>query len=243
MRMRPLVLLLATALAVNAAGGVAYEYTTVIQSDRFADESASGRVWVEGNSYRAEVKRGDGSRHAVISRDGDRTATIVNLQTQTARPRQRPGKIRSSSLFVWPTGQAELQGVPDVQYRNGGPSRVAGRDVTKHLIEAKFSAASANGIGGTYEVVARIWTSDRLPKLPMKSPLRTGFAEVDRQLDEAAEKIKGMVLRHELEITRTLDGGPPQTEMTITTVTKVRELDVPEETFAVTATPVIPASR
>jgi hypothetical protein len=240
MLMRATQLLLVTAFAVNAAAGVAYEYTTTIQSDRYDDEQASGRVWVEGDSYRAEVKRGDGSRMAIVSRDGDRTATIINLQTQTAKPRVRPGQTRSSSLFLWPTGRAELQGAPEVQYRNGGPSRIAGQPVRKHLLEAKFSAASANGVAGTYAVVARIWTSDRLPALPMKSPLRTGFPEVDRQLDEAAAKLKGMVLRHELEITRTLDGGPPQVEKTITTVTNLRLVDLPEETFALTATPVIP---
>lgn len=243
MRMRPIQLLLVTAFAVNAAAGVAYEYTTIIQSDRFAEERATGRVWVEGDSYRAEVKRGDGSRHAIISRDGDRTATIVNLQTQTAKARVRPGEVRSSSLFLWPAGRAELQGVPNVQYRDGGRSRVAGEPARKHLIEAKFGAASANGVGGTYEIVARIWTSDRLPALPMKSTLRTGYAEVDRQLEAAAANVKGMVLRHELEITRTLDGGPAQSERTLTTITNLRRLDVPEETFAVSATPTIPAAR
>lgn len=241
--MRPTLLLLATAVAVNAAAGVAYDYTTIIESDRFAEEKASGRVWVEGDSYRAEVQRGDGSRHAVISRDGDRTATIINLQTQTAKPRVRPGQVRSSSLFLWPTGKAELQGVPNVQYRDGGPSRIAGKRVRKHLLEAKFGAGSANGIAGTYEVIARIWTCDELPALPMKSPLRTGYAEVDRQLDEAAAHVKGMVLRHELEITRTLDGGPPQVERTLTTVTNLRVLDLPEETFALTATPFIPSGQ
>ena len=52
-----------------------------------------------------------------------------------------------------------------------------------------------------------------------------------------------MVLRHELEITRTLDGGPPQVERTLTTITNLRVLDLPEETFAVTATPIIPSGQ
>ncbi len=243
MSMRPVLFLLATAFAVNATAGVAYEYTTVIQSDRYAEERATGRVWVEGESYRAEVQRGDGSRHAIVSRDGDRTATIINLQTQTARPRVRPGgDTRSSSLFLWPGGRAELQGVPNVKYRDGGKSRVAGEPARKHLIEARFGAGSANGVGGTYEIIARIWTSDRLPPLPMKSPLRTGYAEVDRQLEEAAARVKGMVLRHELEITRTLDGGPAQTERTLTTITNLKRLDLPPETFAITATVVNPSS-
>jgi hypothetical protein len=236
MRMRTALLLLVAAVAVHASAGVAYDYTTVIQSERYAEERATGRVWVEGNSYRAEIQRGDGSRQAIISRDGDKTATVINLKTQAARARVRPGgDVRSSSLFLWPAGRAELQGVPNVQYRDGGPSRVAGEPATKHLIEAKFGAGSANGVGGTYEIIARIWTSDKLPPLPMKSPLRTGYPEVDRQLDQAAENVKGMVLRHELEITRTLDGGPPQSEKTITTITKLERVDLPPETFAAPA--------
>lgn len=233
--MRTALLLLLTAIALDATAGVAYEYVTTIQSDRFADERVTGKVWVEGDSYRAEVRRADGSRQAIVSRDRDRTATVINLQTHAATARVRAGgEIRSSSLFLWPAGRAELQGQPNIQYRDGGKARIAGEPARKHLIEAKFGAGSTL-VGGTYEVVARIWTSTDLPALPMKSPIRTGFPEVDRQLDEAARHVEGMVLRHELEITRTLDGGPPQIEKTMTSITRLERLNVPPEVFAVTA--------
>jgi hypothetical protein len=233
--MRSALLLLAAMAAVHAHAGVTYDYVTTIESDRFAAEHVSGKVWVEGDSYRAEVARADGSRLAVISRDGDHTATVVNLRTQSAQPRQRPGgDVRSSSLFLWPAGKAELQGVPNIQYRNGGKTRVAGEPATKHLIEARFGAGSP-AVGGTYEVIARIWTSNTLPALPMKTPIRTGYPEVDRQLDDAIANVRGMVLRHELEITRTLDGGPAQKERTLTTITKLERMEIPPLLFALPA--------
>jgi hypothetical protein len=232
--MRPLLLSLAAfAVAVNAAAGVAYEYETSIQASRFS-EKASGRVWVEGESYRADVTGPDGSHRAIISRDGDQSAVVIDFKKSEIADRVRvTGGVRSSALFLFPGDRPLLHGKPDVRYRRGATATIAGVPATEHVIEATFRAKSKDGlVGGTFNVIARIWTNEELPPLPMKRPLRSGYARVDEQLDEVAKNVRGMVLRHDLEVTRTLDGGPPQSERTSTVVTRVEQMAVGDEIFS-----------
>ncbi|MDQ3280581.1 MAG: hypothetical protein M3Q69_04135 [Acidobacteriota bacterium] len=229
----------ALAFSFHASAGVVYDFRTTVESERFS-ENASGRVWVEGDSYRAEVTRADGKRLAVISRDADRTATILDLQSHTAKPRVRvSGPVLSSSIFHFPIGRASVFGIPIVTYRRDGRTTIARERAVVHVIEARFAVVSDRGqVGGTYNVIARIATSENLPSLPMKTPIRTGYASVDEQLAKAADNLRGMVLRHELEIRRALDGGPTQIERTTTVVTKLQRAEIPATQFAVTVTPV-----
>jgi hypothetical protein len=232
--MRPLLLALAvTAFAVHATAGVAYDYVTDVEASRYS-ETMTGRVWVEGESYRAEITGADGTKRGVISRDGDESAVIIDFKKQEVTDRVRlTGGVRSSALFLFPADHALLQGTPNVRYRRGATAIIAGESATEHVIEATFRARTKDGlVGGTYNVVAHIWASEELPPLPMKRPLRSGYARVDAELDEAAKNVRGMVLRHDLEITRTLDGGPPQSERTSTRVTRVERMDVDPEIFS-----------
>lgn len=219
-------------MAANAFAGVGYEFVTNIETPRF-NETATGRVWFEGEKYRAEVTRPDGRRHGVLSTDGDRSAMFYDLETRKWEPRMRvAGEVRTSAIFLFPTSRANLQGTPVVTYRRGDELSIAGERATQHIVEASFIVANKDGVSGTYTLTARIATSDELPPLPMKTPLRTGYARVDNELDAAMKNIKGMVLKHELEITRTLDGGPPQTERTVTTITKLERMEIPDIVFA-----------
>jgi hypothetical protein len=227
--------LAAVLFAVNASAGVAYEYETKVEAPRFSEKSV-GRVWVEGESYRAEVTRPDGSRLAMISRDGDASALVVDFNKSTVTERARVnGDVRSSALFLFPGGRGMLEGVPDVQYRRGATVTIAGESATEHIIEAKFRATTPDKlVGGTFTITARIWTNEELPPLPIKRPLRSGYLRTDQLLDEAAKNVTGMVLRHELEVTRTLDGGPTQIETTSTVVTRVERMQVAAEIFTPT---------
>lgn len=231
--MRPLLLgFTAFAFAVNAAAGVSYDYVTNIQAPRFS-EKTSGRVWVEGESYRADVIAPDGTHRAIISRDGDQSAVVIDFKKPEIKDRVRvTGGIRSSSLFLFPGDRPLLHGKPEVRYRRGATATIAGEAAIEHVIEATFRARTKDGlVGGTFNVVARIWTNEELPPLPIKRPLRSGYAQVDEQLDEAAKNVRGMVLRHDLEVTRTLDGGSPQSERTSTVVTRLERIDIAADVF------------
>lgn len=220
------------AMAANAFAGVGYEFVTNIETSRFT-EKATGRVWFQGEKYRAEVTRPDGTRHGVLSTDGDRSAMFYDLETRKWVPRMRvSGEVRTSSIFVFPVSRARLKGTPRVTYRRGEETSVAGEPATEHVVEANFTVAGQGGVEGTYTLTARIATSSELPPLPMKTPLRTGYPRVDQELDAVMKKVQGMVLKHELEITRTLEGGPPQTERTVTTITKLERMEIPDVVFA-----------
>lgn len=228
---RSLSLLAAIAFASSAAAGVAYEFVSQTETPRY-NEKSTGQVWVEGDSYRAEVTRADGSRVAVISTDADVSAKVVDFGKNVIADRQRVnGDIRSSAMFLFPGSRAAIVGKPKVNYRRGAATIIAAEAATEHVIQATFDAKTKDDIRATYQFTARIWTSNELPALPMKSRLRTGYAVVDAKVAEAEQNVTGMVLRHDLEVTRTIEGGIPTTERTSTVVTKLERVQVEPERF------------
>lgn len=223
-------------LALPASAGIVYDFTTTVETSRLS-ESVTGRVWTEGEAYRAELRRG-GKTHIVISRDADKTVTYVDPEKQTWQNRSRAfgSDVRSSSLFSWPVSGAKLSSLPQIAHRRGAETDVAGLKAVPHTIDVRFNVASDHEVKGTYHVTARIWVVEDLPPLPMRSELRTGYAAVDTRIKPLMEQVKGMIVRHELEVTRTLEGGPPQTERTVTRVTNLAQQPVELTLFEVPET-------
>jgi hypothetical protein len=223
-------------VTLPASAGVVYDFTTTFETSRLR-ESVNGRVWTEGEAYRAELQRG-GKTHIVISRDGDRTVTYVDPEKQTWQNRSRAfgGDVRSSSLFSWPVSGARVSGLPQIAHRRDAETDVAGLKAVPHTIDVRFNVRSDHDVKGSYHVTARIWVVESLPPLPMRSELRTGYPPVDTRIRPVMEEVKGMIVRHELEVTRTLEGGPPQTERTATRVTNLAQQPVELTVFEVPET-------
>jgi hypothetical protein len=218
-------------LALPLHAGVIYDFTTHLEAPR-SKEEVTGKVWIDGDAFRAEVTRG-GAVTIVISKDADRTAVIIDPQKEIWANRSRVrGDVRSAALFLWPTPDAKVSGKPRIEYRRGESLAIANHQATAHIIECAFSVSS-DDVRGTYVVTERIWTSDDLPPLPMDRALRTGYASVDRELRKLDANITGMVLRHELEVVRTLEGGPSQVERAITIVNTVAVADITASQFNV----------
>jgi hypothetical protein len=239
--MRATVLLLlaigiATSTGAPLSAGVVYDFRTTMRTSRFED-GLTGRVWVDGDRYRAEITRPEGKKQIVISRDRDRNASFVDPEKKTWSNRVRIGTdVRSAALFRWPIGRPEVKGRPKVQYHASGAEPIAGHAAVEHRIETRFVAESSvdgTPVRGTFRLLARIWTAPDLPELPMETALRTGFPQIDEQLDRIAANVRGMVLRHELEVTRTLEGGPEQIEAVSTVVTTLEQTAIPETQFDV----------
>ena len=226
-------------LAAPLSAGLVYDFLTTIEAPRNTTQ-IRGRVWIDGQSYRAQLAP-DPTRSVdvVISTDADRTAIFLDLDKQTWVERVRVNNdVRSSSLFRWPMPGARLNGTPTVTHHTEAGGVVAGQRATLHVVTARFDVQSqmdGQPVGGTIEATANIWIADALPSLPMDRQLRTGYVAVDRQLQTIFESMHGMIVRHELEVTRTLDGGPPQTELTKTVVANVRNISVPAVQFEVPA--------
>jgi hypothetical protein len=222
-----------------ASAGVVYDFVTTIEAPRNATR-ITGRVWIDGRSYRAELAP-DPTRtiDVVISTDADRTAMFIDVDKRTWSERVRVNTdVRSSSLFRWPISEPRLRGTPAVAHRTEPGGEVAGQRATLHVVTARFEVESTlegQPVGGTIETTARIWIAGDVPSLPMDRQLRTGYPEVDRKLEPIFESMHGMIVRHELEVTRTMDGGPPQTELTKTVVNNLRTRDIPAAQFEVPA--------
>jgi hypothetical protein len=228
-------------LAGSLQAGLIYDFVTTMARSR-STEKVTGRMWIEGESYRAEFER-DGKRRIVISRDGDRTAAMIDPAKATWSNRARVAagtSVRSAQLFQWPTTNAVIKGRPKVSHRIDKKGTVAGQAAVAHLIEASFAVESRVGgspLRGKYVVKATIWTSEALPELPMqRRRLLTGYEAVDRELEKAESNIHGMVLRHELEVKRTYEGGTPQTEKTTTEIVTLEHADIAETFFSVPET-------
>lgn len=113
---------------------------------------------------------------------------------------------------------------------------IAGYEATKHVIDIEYrliAILADTPVRGNVIARATIWTVDALPPLPMRRGLRTGHEAIDDELDRIGNEIHGMIVRHELEVTRAFEGGIGQTEKTITRIENLRVADLPASLFAV----------
>jgi hypothetical protein len=127
---------------------------------------------------------------------------------------------------------------PVVEHRVDGTETIAGLAATRHIIDIRYrllAVIAKTVVRGTITARATIWTADDHPALPMKRDLITGHDRIDELLAGAASQVHGMIVRHELQVTRTFDDGIPQTERTVTTIDHVHFVDLPEELFATPA--------
>jgi hypothetical protein len=234
LRMRWLAVVLLVALPSRA--GVVYDFVTTIETPR-STARHSRRISSEGQSYRADFKRNGGSIDSVISKDGDQTAIYLDLDKCRWTYRTRVGPLRSSGYFHLPNdGSDDLIGTPQVEHHIDGEETIAGFRATKHVIDVKYRLVTIladTPVRGSVSARVTLWTVEELPPLPMSSRLRTGHPLLDGQLGILFEQVRGLVVRHDLVVTRAFDDGVPQTERTLTTITNLRVAELPESLFAV----------
>jgi hypothetical protein len=173
----------------------------------------------------------------VISRDGDQTAVYVDLRRCNWLYRNRMGPVRSSRFFHLPADERDaVTGEPVVEHRIEGVKTIGGFEATKHVIDIRYQLVgvmASTVVRGSVVARATIWTVDTLPRLPMRRDLRTGHPAIDELLAAVSGSLHGMIVRHELEVTRRFDDVLSQTERTITTVSNLRVVALPDSLFAV----------
>lgn len=232
-------LLVVLAFAVSADAGVVYHFSTKFAGRRYEFKQA-GRVWIEGASYRLEIdpdpNRSERPYDVAISTDADATAKLLNTGRQTWYERRRPGKTtRSSMLFDLPVGGGRL-GRRRVDHSENGTAIIAGRSAKKHMIEIEYELETTAGgapIRGTVVARVHVWTAESLPRLSLERPLKTGHHDIDVELARITSKMKGMVLRHELTVTRSLAGGEQMSENVVTVVDEVALADIDPSKFEI----------
>lgn len=229
---------LALLAAATAHAGVVYHVTTTIESGRSVMKS-SGRMWVDGPRYRFEPDPGSMPPpfDVAISNDGD--TTVLYYHKKDARWTERgphASGTRSSMLFHLPFPNDRVVG-PAVVLRRlaAGKEIVAGVPTEKHVLDVSYKVqvdVEGSPVVGQVRARAEIWTAPSLPAFPFRRSVQTGFAQVDRRIAEALREVPGMVLRHELTVSRTLEDGPTVTETIRTVIDDLRVQEVPESMFA-----------
>jgi hypothetical protein len=226
--------LLLSSLVLPVHAGVVYHFTTRIES-RQGSTTSGGKVWATDRAYRYE---GDGgaARKAVISDDRDLTTYVLDLDGRTFYRQQRSPEARSSRLFHLPFKPQRIADCPAVEHTSTPGERIAGHATMLHTITVTYRIVADvddSTVGATIRATAHVWAAESLPPLPMTRDLKTGFADIDRQLAMANAEVDGMVLRHELEVARTYDGGAPDVETTKTVVDELKIASVDSAIFRV----------
>ena len=237
--MSPRLLILALVFATSADAGVVYHFTTKFSGRRYEFKQA-GRVWLDGKSYRFEIdpeaNKNERPYDVAISTDADATAKLLNTTRQTWYERRRAGTTtRSSTLFDLPMTGGKL-GRRRVEHSINGTITIAGRPAKKHMIEIEYELQTVAGgapVHGTIVATVHVWTAESLPRLSLERPLKTGYLDIDAELARIGSKMKGMVLRHELTVTRTLAGGEAVTETVSTVVDEVAITDIEPAKFEI----------
>ena len=226
--------MVALLVAAPLQAGVVYDFATTVETPR-GTIHVTGHMTADGERYRADFdRRGGADVDVVISRDGDATAMYVDLAKCEWWYRVRMVERRSSMYFHLAGGGDTVSGTPVVEHRVDGHETIAGVAATKHVIDIRYRVvADVDGtpVRGMILARATMWTADDLPPLAMNRDLRTGHASVDALLPRALAPVRGMIVRHGLEVTRMYDGGVAQTERTITTVENLHVAEVAPSEF------------
>lgn len=236
------ILLVLFAVALPAHGGLSYHFTTKFHSNGYETRSA-GRVLVSSDSYRLELEADPSGRReydVAISNDSDRTATLINLNEHTVWQRRRAeGRVVSSRLFLLPGGfESKLDGEAVIETSKAPGDVIAGFATTKHTIKLTyhlFADFDGTPFHGIVHAVATIWAAPGLPRLPLQREISTGLPTIDSELASLGANIRGMTMRHELVVTRTVEGGPDVTESVVTMVDWVTPAATTHESFAIPA--------
>lgn len=218
--------LMALALAGTAHAGVVYRYTTKFTGHPLF-EKASGRVWVSGDQYRAELDPDPSNpRAADVVIAGEGKTRYLNLGNSTwyfEKPQVNP--------------YVSVVGKPKVTQQIEGTETIDGRTATKHVLRGEWVVMQ--DLGGTklrqnLGLTILLWTTAELPAVPMeRSFLGAGYEPPPDALTKAFAAIQGMPLRLVIAATRMYEGGRPTTITTTTTFHDIQTVDVPASMFEI----------
>lgn len=225
---------LAILLAFSASAGVHYRFRTEFVA-RGQSSATNGEVWSDGRAYRYELREPGTPHIAVVSTDGDRTVSVMNLDARSYHRRARATNALSSRLFAIPF-RTSIIGCPVVTSSQEPGEPLKGWSTVKHTVHVSYSMmADANGslFDAVIDVHAVIWEAPDLPPTAIARSVRTGVADVDSAINSALDEIGGMVVRHELEVTRRYAQGMDDRESTRTVITSLDVIPLDRVIFEV----------
>ncbi|HVT01825.1 MAG TPA: hypothetical protein VHL58_00445 [Thermoanaerobaculia bacterium] len=190
---------------------------------------------IDGHSYRLDLPESKEPRahDAIVSSDGDKTATYLNQGNRTWFQRGSDSVGATSLRFGIPLlAKVEKH---HVEWHDEPAEPIAGHPATKRVLRINYSLIhdmSGTLIRSKVSAIILLTATADLP--PVVQPdIRTRFPEIDRELSAALSSMAGLLVAQALTVTQTYDGGKPFTDVQSWTTDSIVEKPLPASMFKV----------
>jgi hypothetical protein len=229
-------------LAMPAATttGITYHFSSTSTAPLIG--SSGGRVWVAGDRRRMELDPDPTNpRPFDVSITAGNKTTLINLQNKTwflgGKLPAGTRKGESSGLFRMPMMDDRLKGKPTITYADGGAGpRLDPYDTKKHVVHIAYRLVSDIQdmlLRGDVEATVTIITAPALQMRLQSQSIRTGFPEIDTELEKWLSSLEGAIVGSEMVVSRRLEGGEKFTETSTMSIDEFKTGDVDERLFAI----------
>lgn len=229
-----------TLAATSLSAGYRYRFESVVAQPR-GERSTAGRVTVDHENARIEFDRGDemlfADKAVVLSHDGGRSLTVIDPSAATyyqlgldqvlSGTRKMEMTVAHPKVTVTDRGEGgEVNGFPthryDVDSSYDVTVQVMGQEMSNHI-----------------ETKSELWVTEKLPTglvtFVQLRGFRVGIEEVDRLIESETASIRGFPLKQVMTSTTTTSRRGSRSWTTTTTISDVKETDVPASAFEVPA--------
>jgi hypothetical protein len=240
LHIRKIAPMLIAVLALRAEAGITYRFST--KSTAALQSNTGGRVWMDGDRKRVELDPDPSNpRTFDVSISANGKTTFVNVQNKTyfhEKERPKEGMMGGSSmLFHLPWPNDRIKGRPKITYRAEGTGPSVGEHATtKHRIQFAYRVrGEAQGVSlhGEVNATVSVLVAPALSRGADSVVVRSGFREVDDEVQRLLSSLEGMVVGSEVSVSRRLEGGPTVTETTTVSIDELQAVDVDASIFAI----------
>jgi len=240
-------ILLVFCLVLASSPARAAEVCSFVSESRggLMESGSTGRVLLDGSRYRVEVDSKEELRGfgVLVSKDAGKHENGIDLKNRswyTLDPVDPA--IPSSLLLGLLPSWNEKRSVKNVELsvvEKPEPEVVSGRSTRRHEIRLSYKVKiefPGEPVQGTVRVDAVYWMdgaeAGALPAL-LRPEIHTGFAEIDRRLDEALAKLQGIPMKNEVTISVEGKGILSQTSRTKVVLSDCKAAEAKDDQFEV----------
>jgi len=221
-------------LSVTAEAATTYRMATTGTGG-----TSASKVWVDGQRYRIELEPTTPPRthDIVISIDGDRTATMLNLGLQTWFRREELQSALTSKFLRLPGVTNEKLGKLTFDtHDEASDIPFAERRTEKRVMRVTYElSADLYGapLRGTISITGMFVTAPELPQAPHRLNFKSGFPAVDDAVMKFVSSLPGLLVDQTIAITLVIAGARPRTEAIRTVIENYESGELPVAAFEI----------
>lgn len=228
--------------AMTAAGGVVYDYKTVITGPGSETKTLDGTMTLDGPRMRMTIAHGDKSLYkdgmVVLSTDGGLTQRVFDPAANTYFEMTVSDLLDTVKHMP---AKPEFR-EPDVSvHKDGDGEEIEGLPTRKVRLEMSATMAMKSGgreFTAPFRVTWIVWMTDRIDagaRRPLlANNMRTGIEMIDKMIESAPAFATGFPLKSTMTQRLTFDGRDFVTTMTSTT-SNVQQYAIDDSVFALPA--------